>query len=288
MSSSGGNSNNGISVSYDVLQLQNADTTNAILDLYQENTSFQTLSQQEGQRIQIRDAEDDEKLNAGIQYAQRKGVIDPNYVPEPYVTIDVYQQTPSMVANTIVQYVHNHQHQHQRHAGEEDTTNYNNHSNDNQSGYAIVLVGLSGTGKGTTVTQLVSTLQTEYKAQVMTWSNGNLFRTVTLLATSYWEQLHTQQANEGEQRKENENEVKVLPPFDKDVVLTKENLETFMNMLTFDKHPTTHAYDIKIQGLHYDNVWVSDIQNTLLKSSTVSKHIPTVAEVTQACIGLYE
>jgi hypothetical protein len=64
-------------------------------------------------------------------------------------------------------------------------------------------------------------------------------------------------------------------------VLTKENIEMFMNMISFEKNSSTQKYDIKLNGFQFDNLWISDIQNTLLKSSTVSKHIPTVAELTQ-------
>jgi GTPase SAR1 family protein len=195
-------------------------------------------------------------LKVGIEYAQMKGVIDVNYVPQPYVAIDVYNKTPEDVADTILQYVQDHPE--------------NSDDGSSDSGYVIVLVGLSGTGKGTTVTQLVTKLQ-QQQYNVITWSNGNIFRCVTLLATTYWEDL----------QKPKQSDASSDEPFNKDVVLTKDNIEMFMNMISFEKNASTQKYDIKLNGFQFENLWISDIQNTLLKSSTVSKHIPTVAELTQ-------
>jgi hypothetical protein len=113
-----------------VLQEQNAVTSNAIIELYRNDTAFRLLAETEGALTQQRDAEDDDKLLQGIRFAQQKGVIDPAYVPEPYKTIDVLGKTPEQVANTILQQV-------------------NNDAKTTSSGSIIVLVGLSGTGKGT-------------------------------------------------------------------------------------------------------------------------------------------
>jgi hypothetical protein len=246
-------------LTYDILKLQNADTSNAIINYLSTNQLFIDLSMKEGELIQIRDDEDNDKLKVGIEYAQKKGVIDVNYVPQPYIVIDVYNQTPEEVADTILQYVQDH------------PENSDDGSSSNDSGYVIVLVGLSGTGKGTTVTQLVTKLQ-QQQYNVITWSNGNIFRCVTLLATTYWDDLQKQ----GQQVDTSNEE-----PFNKDAVLTKENIEMFMNMISFEKNANTEKYDIKLNGFQFENLWISDIQNTLLKSSAVSKHIPTVAELTQ-------
>lgn len=59
-------------------------------------------------------------------------------------------------------------------------------------------------------------LEQEEGKQVVTWSNGNIFRSVTLLAATWCEQ----QGCEG---------------FDADKALTKENIADFMTMLTFGK-----------------------------------------------------
>jgi hypothetical protein len=74
--------------------LQNAETSNAIIEYFHSNEQFIELSHKEGTLIQIRDDEDDQKLKVGIVYAQEKGVIDPNYIPEPYTQIDVCNMTP--------------------------------------------------------------------------------------------------------------------------------------------------------------------------------------------------
>ena len=46
-------------------------------------------------------------------------------------------------------------------------------------GCILVLQGLSGTGKGTTVAKLQATLP-----KCVSWSNGNVFRSLTLLAVT--------------------------------------------------------------------------------------------------------
>ena len=53
-------------------------------------------------------------------------------------------------------------------------------------GCVVVLQGLSGTGKGTTVTKLQQLLP-----NASTWSNGNVFRALTLLAVTRCEQTGT-------------------------------------------------------------------------------------------------
>lgn len=103
--------------------------------------------------------------------------------------------------------------------------------------------------------------------EVVTWSNGNIFRSVTLLAATWCEQ---QDGIDG---------------FDKEKALKKENLAAFMSMLSFGKNDEGN-YDTRIQGLGLD-LYVSKVQNTELKSSKVSKSIPTVAEVTQGEVILF-
>ena len=95
---------------------------------------------------------------------------------------------------------------------------------------------------------------------MVTWSNGNIFRSVTLLAVTWCEQNV-----EG-------------GVFDKEKALTKENLESFVKMLSFGKF--NGKFDTKISGMGLDML-VSEVQNTELKAPKVSKNIPTVAEVTQ-------
>jgi hypothetical protein len=91
-----------------------------------DSTDFQKLAEYEGNMTVARDNEDAKKLQIGIDYAKQKGVIDPNFVPDPYVKIDVLGKTPAQVADEIIATVQKEQ---------------------SQGGSVIVLCGLSGTGK---------------------------------------------------------------------------------------------------------------------------------------------
>lgn len=106
----------------------------------------------------------------------------------------------------------------------------------------------------------------EDKKQVVCWSNGNVFRSVTLLAVTWCEQQDD------------------CNGFDPARALTKENLTSFMQMLEFGKF--NGRFDTKITGLGLD-LLVSEVQNTALKDPKVSKNIPTVAEVTQGEVVLF-
>ena len=144
-----------------MLKKQNAETSNALITEFSASPDFLTLSKREGDLILQRDQEDAEKLQVDIDYAKDKGVIDTNFVPEPYGSIlDVLGKSPEDVSNEILSYV--------------------NDGKYGDSGSVIVLCGLSGTGKETTVARLSEKLSTDRK--VVCWSNGNIFRSVTLLA----------------------------------------------------------------------------------------------------------
>jgi cytidylate kinase len=228
-----------MAISYSLLKLQNADTSNAIIDGYSTSEDFVQLSKKEGGLILGRDQEDADKLQVGIDFAKQKGVIDPNFVPEPYVTIDVMGKSPDDVSNEILGYVEKRKKEH------------------TDAGAVIVICGLSGTGKGTTVAKLIEKLSKDQ--EVVSWSNGNIFRSVTLLAATWCEQSG-------------------CDGFDASRALTKENLANFMSMLSFDKF--NGKFDTRIRGLGLD-FYVSEIANTVLKEPKVAKNIPTVAEVTQ-------
>lgn len=121
----------------------------------------------------------------------------------------------------------------------------------------MILQGLSGTGKGTTVAKLKENLP---KAQ--TWSNGNIFRSITLLAVTWAE-------------KEGKTITDALQP---------DKLKEFCAMLEFNKFGDSTVFDVKIEGLGMKH-FVSEVEKTVLKDSKVAKNIPTVAEVTQGeCI----
>jgi len=125
---------NETAVTLEVLQQQDAVTSTAIIEQYQNNALFQRLAAYEGELTQRRDDEDGSKLQLGIEFAQQKGVIVPNFVPESYITIDVLGKTPDEVALQIRQYIQQH--------------SSNSSSSQQGEGSVIVLVGLSGTGKG--------------------------------------------------------------------------------------------------------------------------------------------
>ena len=118
-----------MNISLDLLKKQNAETSNALIQLYADSEDFQTLAKIEGDAILARDQEDADKLQAGIDFAKEKGVVDPNFVPEPYVEIDVLGKTPEEVCDIIIGYIKE------------------NENESVDSGSVIVLCGLSGTGK---------------------------------------------------------------------------------------------------------------------------------------------
>ena len=183
-------------ISYELLSEQNAETSTALIAHYESSPDFTALSAKEGADILARDQEDADKLQVGIDYAKDKGVIDPNFVPEPYIAIDVLGKTPSEVAGEILA---------ARKKSEGESV--------------IVICGLSGTGKGTTVSKLQEMIEGDGDdaKEVVCWSNGNIFRSVTLLAATWCEQQDD------------------LDGFDADRALIKENLASFMTMLEFGK-----------------------------------------------------
>jgi len=240
-------------VSHELLSKQDATTSSAIIDHFKESESFLNLASSEGSAILARDEEDAIKLQAGIDLAKNKGVIDPDFVAEPYLEIDVLGKKPEEVANSIISTI-------------DDAENSSEDST--KRGKVIVLCGLSGTGKGTTVSKLKDLLGSgDSKRQIVSWSNGNIFRSVTLLAVAW--------------AKQNQAEGEAL---DVTKALTKENLASFMSMLSFEK--IDGVWDTKIVGLGYDTT-VSSIQNTTLKGPDVSKNIPTVAQDTQGEVILF-
>ena len=117
----------------------------------------------------------------------------------------------------------------------------------------FILQGLSGTGKGTTVAKLQSSLP-----KAVAWSNGNVFRSLTLLAVTKCEQKGI---TFGE------------------AALTPALLGECMKYLHFGKFKNGD-FDIKIEGLGL-SLLVSEVANTTLKEPKVGKNIPTVAKMTQ-------
>lgn len=234
-------------ISYELLSQQNAETSTALIAHYESSDDFTALSAKEGAAILARDQEDADKLQVGIDYAKDKGVIDPNFVPEKYIGIDVLGKTPADVAGEILAAMK---------------------TSEGES--VIVICGLSGTGKGTTVSKLQEMIETDGpdSRELVCWSNGNIFRSVTLLAATWCEQQED------------------LDGFDADRALTKENLASFVNMLEFGKFNGKFDTKIKSSSLGLD-LLVSEVQNTELKIPKVSRNIPTVAKVTQGEVILF-
>jgi len=234
-------SNNESKLSYTILKKQDSTSTNAIISHLVNNSSFQKLSEYEGLLISNRDKEDDIKLQAGIDHAISEGVLE-NITPDPYKDVYVDGKTPLEVSQEML-------------AGlGEDWTN---------SSFAIVLCGFSGTGKGTTVSCLKNILQSEYSRNVCCWSNGNIFRSISLLALTYCQN----------------NDIKEVSD-----ALTTDNIASWMSMLQFCK--SDEEWDTMISGMGL-NYAVQSIQNTLLKSSDISKVLPTVAKTTQGQVIMY-
>ena len=216
-------------VSADDLAAQDSRTSSKIIRFFGSNPAFASLSATSTRDILQRDAEDAEKLQKGIMLAVDKGVIPSDVRVEPVCKVQVTGKTAEQVADEIIQGL----------GGAQD------------KGCVMTLQGLSGTGKGTTVAMLKKKLP-----NATTWSNGNVFRSLTLLAATY-----------AEKRRCSLEEA-----------ITPQQLELYCTMLEFGKF--RGKFDVRIRGLGYD-MYVSDVCNTTLKSPKVSRNIPTVAQVTQ-------
>ncbi|KAJ9458785.1 hypothetical protein DIPPA_24391 [Diplonema papillatum] len=221
-----------VRLNWALIQQQDSVCSNKIIAVLSGTDSFKRLSAQEGAMLAARDEEDEEKLWRGIQLSISRGIL-PEISPPSVTKVDVENKTPAEVAGTIVQQLPK-----------------------SHPGSVVVLQGMSGTGKGTTTATLLELLPNS-----ASWSNGNVFRSLTLLAVSHCK-------NKG---------LDVDTQLQK--VLTSENVAKWAAMLSCEKSPLG-KYDIMIHGLGL-NTSVSAIQNTLLKEPFVAKHIPTVAEQTQ-------
>ena len=207
---------------------------------------FAALSSKEGSAIKTRDEEDGRLLALGISASLASGALQPLSSPRVYERIAVDGQSPAEVAGSVLSRLP---------------------ALSVGVGVVVVIVGLSGVGKGTTVDVLKAELQArrtpEEKGMVQTWSNGNIFRCLTMLASLY---VAERKEKFGETLKVEE-------------ILTDSRKQEFMSYLSFARRPTG-AFDTRVVGLGVD-YWVGDIQNTVLKGPLVSGLIPTVAERTQ-------
>jgi len=219
-----------IPLSKALLEQGDDTTSNAIIATFIADVTFGAFSQKETDAILARDAEDGDKLAAGIKKAVAKGVVEAEPPVEPVCKIDVAGKSADVVSAEMI-------------AKMGDAPS---------KGCVLVLQGLSGTGKGTTVAKLQATLP-----RAVSWSNGNVFRSLTLLAVSYCAAKAIEFNSEA---------------------LTPELLAELMKCLEFGKF--NDKFDIRINGIGHD-LLVSEVANTTLKEPRVSKAIPTVAELTQ-------
>jgi hypothetical protein len=80
------------------------------------------------------------------------------------------------------------------------------------------------TVQGTTVAALREKLERDDGKRVVCWSNGNVFRSVTLLAVTWCEEECRRKGG-----------TSTVDSLDINEALTKENLASFMSMLEFGK-----------------------------------------------------
>ena len=212
-------------ISAAVLLKQDDHTSEAVIRFLNDNARFKELATSEGRDIIQRDSEDDVKLAAGIKIAVDKGVLEANPTVAPVKKIDVVGKTADQVAQEILSHL------------------------PGRDGNVIVLQGLSGTGKGTTVKKLQGLLP-----HCVCWSNGNLFRTFTHLASLHAEEHKAEFSSK---------------------ILTPELLNSFCGRIEFKKFDD--GFDVVID----DSTRVSAIQNTTLKMPHIGSRVPTVAEQTQ-------
>ena len=188
-------------------------------------------------------------LSAGIALSMASGVLlESDRTSVPYATIAVDGKSPQEVATAIMDKI-------------------GSQGESGGSGKVVTVTGLSGVGKGTTVNELKGMLL-EARAngdgggKVMCWSNGNIFRSLTMLLSLYMEANNltdVQDAISGAGSSELKKEI--------------------MSMIKFEKN-SRGDFDTHIVGLGVD-YWVKDIETTVLKGPLVSGKIPTVAKSTQ-------
>uniref|UniRef100_A0A7S2QUC5 (d)CMP kinase n=1 Tax=Norrisiella sphaerica TaxID=552664 RepID=A0A7S2QUC5_9EUKA len=222
-------------VPLEIIEKQNSETSEAIITAFTDHEGFKKLAKLTTAEIKKRDDDDNEKLEAGIKLAIDKGVLDKDKEDPKPIAINVLGRSPDEVTVEIIEKL----------------------GDAPQKGCIMTLEGLSGTGKGTTVAKLKEKLPNS-----STWSNGDIFRSITLLAVKFAE------------------EKKV----DLEESLKPENLADFMKMLKFDKFGD--QFDVEINGLGVKEM-VSKVNKTLLKSKEVATNIPQVAAVTQGEVIMF-
>ena len=176
--SSGGSSGSGGALSLSLLERSDDTTSNAIIEFFDGDADFMALAKKQTQAIVTRDTEDGVKLQSGIDIAVAKGVLPADVTVERTYQVDVTGKSADQVADEIISKLD------LASTNTSSSGNSGNSGNSGSSGRVIIMQGLSGTGKGTAVAKLESKLP-----NVVCWSNGNLFRSLTLLAVEMCEQV---------------------------------------------------------------------------------------------------
>jgi len=228
----------------DLLKAQNDKTSNAFIEHFSSTSDvFEPLSKKQLDLTVNRDQEDADKLQVGVEQAQADGVLPKNPEVSQKIMIDVQGKSADQVAEEIM--------------AKGGLTS--------ESNGIMVLMGLSGTGKGTTVATMKKKIP-----KAVTWSNGNIFRSITYLAHEYGAVNNT---DFGEACKEGKA----------DAVLTKERLDEFMKCLEFKKD-ANGEWDTFITatfGEKQISMTVREKQNTDLKAARIQQTIASVAQLTQ-------
>ncbi|CCD16667.1 unnamed protein product [Trypanosoma congolense IL3000] len=212
-------------VTPELFKQQNDICNRAVIAFLRDDEKFKQLSSSEGLALIRRDKEDSIKLEEGIEIAMRRGTLRRTGAPPPAPLrrIDMSAKTTQEAVEEIMAEL------------------------PGKKGNVIIVQGLSGTGKGTTVRALQQALP-----QCVTWSNGNVFRSYTHLLL---EEL------KGELRAE---------------LLTPQLIQHVHSQVTFEDLGNG-LHDIVLRGrLH-----VRDIENTVLKTPSVNNAVPTVAQQMQ-------
>ncbi|GMH90134.1 hypothetical protein TrVE_jg3462 [Triparma verrucosa] len=228
-----------------------ATASAAVIDAMGYWEPFLAFGVVEGTAIKTRDSEDGAMLSAGINLSLSSGVLTPSDKSTvPYERVVVDGRTPEDVSEGILK----------------DIVEKSKGKGRENIG-VITIVGFSGVGKGTTVAKLKSSLVSlrsdTNPDRVLCWSNGNIFRSLTVLTSLYMQSKNLKNVEEvisGEGSEE----------------LKKE----LMGCLSFEINDSTGEFDTHIVGFGVD-YWVKDIETTVLKGPLVSGKIPTVARSTQ-------
>lgn len=216
-----------------ILRRQDDVTSESVVASLRSCDAFAALSQSEGDDICRRDQEDEHKLAKGIQLALDKGALPKDLKVDPTIQISVVGKTADQVTGELLAQLG-------VDAAHPSTT-----------GRAVILQGLSGTGKGTTSKKLQDILP-----KCVVWSNGNVFRTATYLVNKHCEA----------------NGLEFSP-----AVMTPELLRGLFARLSFVDVDGKGNFDVLIDG----SLSVSSIANTDLKLPIISSRVPAVAELTQ-------